>query len=119
MTCKSIVSFQCRKIYYVNKDRRCVNEGRENGQTNVMLNYEDEETLPPIKVNCCIQFFNCLKGSAAYRDMRQRISKNFDGLNSVSTIDQISRCLFPLAFFIFHTVYWVSYLDGSDDIYSR
>ncbi len=39
--------------------------------------------------------------------------------NSVSTIDQASRVLFPAAFVAFHVFYWVSYLHADDDVGRR
>ena len=62
-------------MYYMNKDKRCiVAEGSANGQTNITLHYADEDLQPALKENCCIKFYNCLKGSSSYRDMKVRIS---------------------------------------------
>ena len=63
------------------------------------------------KMPCLLQFWNCLKGNAKYREMKQRMKPW--GTNSVSRIDRFSRVSFPLAFSIFQVLYWLAYFDFS------
>ena len=93
--------------------------GRVNGQTNVTLHYHDAESLQrPPKENCCIKFYNCIKGSASYRDMKVRTTRpgflERGMINSVSQIDTLARYLFPFVFLLFNVVYWIAYLDQED-----
>ena len=79
---------------------------------------DDEEApytgadAPKLNESCLSKWLNCIKGSSTYRNMKQGLSP--EGVNSVSRIDQASRCLFPLAFSCFHVFYWMSYLNASD-----
>ena len=103
-----------RSIYYVNEDLPCVAEGASNGETSVTLHYVNQD-VAPTKEHCCTKFYNCLKGSASYRNMKVRNLKRARGVtNSVSKIDRVSRYLFPFVFFAFNMIYWISYLDRED-----
>ena len=74
---------------------------------------------PKLHENCLIKCFQCLKGSATYRNLRLKLS--IDDHNSVSRIDQASRILFPLVFISFHVFYWMTYLnkDGMADMFYK
>ncbi|XP_064637702.1 gamma-aminobutyric acid receptor alpha-like isoform X2 [Lineus longissimus] len=100
----------CHPVSYYNKysDRDGDPASREklNGDTNTGIEYEASEWM--MNDNCCMKFFNCLRGSAKYRDMKSRTSKR--GVNSVSKIDRIARVLFPGSFLFFNICYWTVYL---------
>ncbi|KAK2178014.1 hypothetical protein NP493_565g00018 [Ridgeia piscesae] len=63
------------------------------------------------KMPCLLQFWNCLKGNAKYREMKLRVKPW--GTNSVSRIDRFSRVSFPFAFSVFQVAYWLVYFDFS------
>ena len=60
-----------------------------------------------------MKFFQCIRGSASYRDMQARSTPI--GINSVSMIDRASRVLFPLSFLIFNIFYWSLYLRNDHE----
>ncbi|RWS14117.1 putative GABA-gated ion channel-like protein, partial [Dinothrombium tinctorium] len=63
-------------------------------------------------MNCCYQFYNCFIGSEEYRNrMRSRRSRGRGFVNSVSTIDKVSRILFPLSFALLNLFYWMMYYN--------
>ena len=71
----------------------------------------DQEGHHGSREMCCLKFWYCLRGSAAYRKLQMLSTPH--GVNSVSQIDIASRVLFPLAFVLFHIVYWWYYVDSS------
>lgn len=80
---------------------------KPNGETNVTVHYEGISKYR--REHFCSKFCHCIRGSAAYRDMKMKTSK-YGGINSVSRIDRVSRILFPFMFLLFHVFYWTSYL---------
>ncbi|XP_064637795.1 gamma-aminobutyric acid receptor alpha-like isoform X2 [Lineus longissimus] len=58
--------------------------------------------------NCCSMFMECLKGNSKYRDLKS-LSRQLDGINSVSKIDIYSRFLFPICFVVFSALYWSAF----------
>ena len=66
------------------------------------------------KMPCLLQFWNCLKGNAKYREMKLRVKPW--GTNSVSRIDRFSRVSFPFAFSVFQVAYWLVYFDFNKSV---
>ncbi|XP_074650714.1 gamma-aminobutyric acid receptor subunit alpha-2-like [Tubulanus polymorphus] len=92
---------------YHTRDGETSGNGQKlNGDAPVAIAYDTTDYN--FNENCFTRFFNCLTGSAKYRDMKMRNSKK--GVNSVSKIDKLARLMFPLAFFLFNLFYWVLYL---------
>ena len=86
---------------------------KTNGATSsVTLQYETMPGESNYKDSCCYHFINCIKGSAKYRDLRVRRSR--DSVNSVSKIDRTARILFPASFAIWNIFYWSLYLGVED-----
>lgn len=59
---------------------------------------------------------NCgptLSCKPAYSSFQGRALKNIFYFNSVSRIDIIARICYPLTFFIFNLIYWIYYLNAS------
>ena len=111
----NLKSFQ-GKVYFVNKDRRCIVQEKSNGETQTTLHYHTSSLYPPRRESCCLKFINCIRGSAEYRDMKQRTNVHArDGINSVSRIDKASRIFFPFVFIAFNVFYWITYLDIGKD----
>ena len=78
------------------------------------MQYGGDMYYPKVKEHCCTKFYNCIKGSAEYRDMKMK-SRRRDGVNSVSRIDTVSRVVFPIVFIAFNIFYWVVYLNKKDE----
>ena len=56
--------------------------------------------------NCFEKFFFCFLGHVGYR---AKLKAHKNEMNSVSKIDVIARCLFPVSFVILNILYWVAY----------
>lgn len=102
------------KVYFVNRDRRCRLHDRSNGDTKLSMQYAADMYYPKVKEHCCTKFYNCIKGSAEYRDMKRKTRRR-DGVNSVSKIDTASRVVFPVVFIAFNVIYWIIYLNKKDE----
>ncbi|XP_041357736.1 gamma-aminobutyric acid receptor subunit alpha-2-like [Gigantopelta aegis] len=90
-----------RKIIYSN-----VNEIEREREillgNNAVLELEEERLRQP----CYKMMWHCITGNA---DFRQHRDANYDGTNSVSSIDMIARFLFPGTFIFANTVYWLAF----------
>lgn len=67
------------------------------------------ETQTVKKASCFRQFLRCVAADEKFKRQRQQSASGGKLTNSVSKIDQVSRILFPVSFFILNIFYWVRY----------
>lgn len=111
---KDVYLFQTTRVYEIGKTPQYLVDRNANGKTNMALHYNEKRCkMHKHNDNFLYKFFNCLKGSAKYRDMKVRATPI--SINSVSKIDRSAKVVFPVTFITFNIFYWYSYLhdDGT------
>ena len=68
------------------------------------------------KVSCMKQMYYCLIANQSFRQKRKRqaLAKG-NIINSVSTIDFVSRILFPVTFTVINIIYWWGFIAQNND----
>ncbi|CAL8117419.1 unnamed protein product [Orchesella dallaii] len=74
-----------------------------------------KETQTEKKTSLLRQFWYCIIADEEFRRERQRAAALESSTNSVSRIDTISRVLFPVSFTILNIIYWIIYMNMSDE----
>ncbi|XP_045138363.1 gamma-aminobutyric acid receptor subunit alpha-2-like [Portunus trituberculatus] len=76
-----------------------------------LATFRNTETQTEKKERCWSQCYHCVLGDENYRRERQRTACLQRSVNSVSTIDTVSRIMFPLSYGLLNLWYWYSYYD--------